>query len=388
MVNSDQKIAPRKPLRILQLVTRRQHRGAEVSAANLSSALSSYGHEVLFLGLYPAPGENPLCPPGCQCLDLRGEKQSAFSLRRLFQLRRQIKLFKPDIIQANGSDNLKYTILLRLLFRPEVPLVYRLISMPSFWLGNSAIKRNLYKWLYKGFDKVVGVGQIAISELQDVLDVPGEKCTVIHRGIPFKEIDKKRAKEEMLAYLGLSDEAQLLICAGALSPEKDQAFLVDAMQRIVQEKPDTHLIIAGEGPERDALTAYIDGLQLDKNIHLVGYQKQIARWLAGADLCLLSSKIEGVPGVIMEAALQGTPGIALDVGGVAEVIEPNHTGLLIRDRNPNLFAESVVQLLANEKLRIDFGHKAKALARTKFDLEASATAFEGLYYTLIRDRKQ
>jgi hypothetical protein len=106
--------------------------------------------------------------------------------------------------------------------------------MPSFWLGNSAIKRNLYKWLYKGFAKVVGVGQIAISELQDVLDVPGEKCTVIHRGIPSKEIDKKRAKEEMLAYLGLSDEAQLLICAGALSPEKDQAFLVDTMQRIVQ----------------------------------------------------------------------------------------------------------------------------------------------------------
>lgn len=388
MVNSQEKIAPRKPLRILQLVTRRQHRGAEVSAANLSATLSRYGHEVLFLGLYPAPEENPLSPSGCQCRDLRGEKKSSFSLKRLLQLRKEVKRFRPDIIQANGSDNLKYTALLRLFFRMEVPMMYRLISMPSFWLGHSIAKRNLYKNLYKSFDKVVGVGHIAIRELQDVLHVPKEKCAVIYRGIPAQEMDKTRAREVVSAHLELGPKAQILVCAGALSPEKDQAFLVEVMQRVLREKPNTHLILAGEGTERAALTAQIDRLQLHQNIHLVGYQKDISQWLAAAELCLLSSKIEGVPGVIMEAALQGTPSIALDVGGVAEVIEPNRTGLLIHERNPDLFAQGVVQLLSDEQQRKDFGHRAKALASTKFDLEASATAFEGLYYQLIPAQKQ
>jgi L-malate glycosyltransferase len=388
MVNFTHKGPPRKPLRILQLVTRRQYRGAEVSAANLSAMLSRYGHEVLFLGLYPPPEENPLCPDGCTCLDLKGEKKGAFSLKRLLQLQRVVKSFRPDIIQANGSDNLKYTALLQLLFRTDAKLVYRLISMPSFWLGDSAIKQTLYKSLYKRFDQVVGVGQMAIQELQEVLHVPKEKCTVIYRGIPAKEMNKAEARKSLLSELKLGPEARLLVSAGALSPEKDQSFLVDVMDKLRREKKDVHLILAGEGPERAALSSQINALQLGQHIHLIGYQKDISRWLAGADVCLLSSNIEGVPGVLMEAALQGTPSIAIEVGGVGEVVESGLSGILLQKRNSDLFAKEVIKLLADPKRMAHYGHRAKAIATTTFDLEASATAFEGLYYQLIPTRKQ
>jgi glycosyltransferase involved in cell wall biosynthesis len=76
------------------------------------------------------------------------------------------------------------------------------------------------------------------------------------------------------------------------------------------------------------------------------------------------------------------------VGGVSEVVEMERSGILVKERNPDLFAAALLELLADPKRMSDYGKRAKALATTKFDLEASATAFEGLYYRLINARRR
>src|SRR4051812_29547527 len=95
-------------MKILQLVTRRQYRGAEVFAAELSSMLSSHGHTVIYTGLYDPPA-NALVAEGSINKDLGGKKMflNPWLLWKLIIL---IRTSKPDIIQANGSDTLKYAV--------------------------------------------------------------------------------------------------------------------------------------------------------------------------------------------------------------------------------------------------------------------------------------
>jgi glycosyltransferase involved in cell wall biosynthesis len=373
----------------MQLVMRRQQRGAEISAACLSEALAAKGHEVHFVGLYAAPDTDILIPNACTCHDLHGNKTNAFSFSRLRQLQDLVRKLQPDVLQANGSDTLKYAVMLKVLYFPKLPVVYRLISIPSYWIGSNPLKRQFYQWLYHQLDHVVGVGQQAINDLQSLLGVPTQKSSVIYRGIIGKSFERKHERKEIIEKLGLAEETMLIVSAGALSPEKDHAFMLEAA-KILKEKGGLHfqLLLLGEGKEREALESRCQALDLGTHVQLPGHQSPLGAWLAAADVFWLTSKIEGVPGVIMEAAMQGTPAIALDVGGVSEVVQHGETGLLLQDRDPNAFAKLSLDLLQDEEQRKSLGIKAKALAMQKFDLEKSASAFEQLYVQLNRAQKQ
>lgn len=123
---------------ILQLVTKRQYRGAEVFAAELSGLLADAGHTV-YSQDYKAPA-NTLTARSVVNIDLDGSK-SPFSVGLLFKLIKPIKKIKPDIIQANGSDTLKYAVFAKLV-NPRLNIVYRNISMVSSLTRNS-LKEHL-----------------------------------------------------------------------------------------------------------------------------------------------------------------------------------------------------------------------------------------------------
>src|SRR5688500_14483917 len=139
-------------MRILQLVTRRQYRGAEVFAATLSTELVTQGHQVIFAGLYSAQDQR-LNVAGAINVDLGGYKRSLSSVGILFRLIILIKREKPHIIQANGSDTLKFAVASRLATK-RIPIVYRNISIISSWVGSSKIKKHFYRILFKQTDHI------------------------------------------------------------------------------------------------------------------------------------------------------------------------------------------------------------------------------------------
>lgn len=366
----------------MQLVTRRQQRGAEVSAARLSEQLVIMGHTVHFVGLYPPPISTPvLSPQGCECHDLPVERKALFSFSTLRALKSLIRKLKPDLVQANGSDNLKYAVALKRSF-PKLPLVYRLISMPGYWMRGNPLKIMLYRQLYARVDHIAGVGQPAIEELQSLMKLPPDRCSVIYRGIPMNQVDKPEARRFVTARLGIPSDAPLIMSAGALSPEKDQAFMLKALLILRNEISNSHLILVGEGPERGGLEQLRNEFQLNECVHLPGHQENLSIWLAAADLFWLSSKVEGVPGVILEAGIQQTPAVALNVGGVSEVIKHQKTGILIPSGDEENFVKSSISLLQSENQRLAIGKNAAELVAEKFSLSNSAKAFESLYLNL------
>lgn len=96
----------------------------------------------------------------------------------------------------------------------------------------------------------------------------------------------------------------------------------------------------------------------------------------------MSSLIEGVPGVILEAAVQGKPSIASNVGGVKEVLIDEKTGYIIDDFEVDVFVEKITQLCLNDKLRFTLGKNARELVLNEFNPVKNARKFEQLYAAL------
>lgn len=368
-------------MRILQLVTMRQHRGAELSAWNLSRVLLQNGHEVFWVGLFPA-GENVLTLEGAENMDLPGSKKSFIDFNKVKALKQLIKEKKIDIIQANGAENLKYSVAAT-RYRNAPPIVYRNISLVSFWMKKSLPKRLLNGFLFSKTAHVVSVGKSAMEDLLSVFPKLQSRISVISRGVPLVAVDKQSARKKVSEDFGTGDNA-LLLWVGALSSEKNPLFIIDVMEEVLKQHPACTLIMAGKGTMREEIEQKINERNLSGKIILAGYRNDLPELNAAADVLVLSSFIEGVPGVILEAGLQETPSVSVNVGGVKEAVIHNETGVMIEQHDVQQFSKAVVELLNDKSKAHLMGQKAKAFVLENYNEIKNTAMFEKLYAGLIK----
>lgn len=371
-------------MRILQLVTKRQYRGAEVFAANLSSELIKLGHSISFVGLYENM-DNILVVENAENFDLSNKKTLPLSLSLISSLAKLVRRTKPDLIQCNGSDTLKYTILATRNYS-QIPIIYRNISTISEWMNNY-FSRKFYHWLFKRVDFVTSVGEKSLEDLVLTFNYPKQQTAVIRRGIPMKSLNKQDAKLRLVEELDLHPKDKIVIHVGNFSPEKNHQFLLDIFHELKQQDTSIKLICVGDGQTFNQIKNDIFEQKLEHTIFLMGFRKDIPQLLAGSECFILCSLIEGVPGVIMEAAVQGVPAISSNVGGVSEVIENNKTGILIEGFNKEDYVRSVQKVISDDSLRSNLALNAYNQVLAKFDPVSNAKVVEELYYSLLKKKK-
>jgi glycosyltransferase involved in cell wall biosynthesis len=358
-------------MRILQLVTARQYRGAEVFAALLSEELAGMGEEVYYVGLYDPPAQE-LTVAGCTNADLGGTKQRGFSPSLFRRLRTYYLTHRPDVIQANGSDTLKYTVALKLL-HPELRFVYRNISVFSVWVA-SEWRRRIQEWMFRRVDFVTSVSAESRKDLIKTLNYPADRIRVVRRGVKAdRQIPAAEAREQ----LGVAGPVVALV--GKLSPEKNHAFLLRTFARLLEAVPDARLWFIGDGPERSRIEASVTQLGLGNSVTLWGVQTDVAPFLAAADVLAITSTVEGIPGVILEGAVQSTPTVSVDVGGVKEVLLDQHTGLLIDRHDERIFAAALERVLTDDPLRQRLGEAARRRVVEEYSLDRAARESLAIY---------
>ena len=369
---------------ILQLVTKRQYRGAEVFAAELSGLLADAGHSVYFAGLYNAP-ENTLTARSVTNIDLDGSK-SPFSIGLLFKLIKLIKKVKPDIIQANGSDTLKYAVFAKLL-NPRLNIVYRNISMVSSWAKENSWKRKFNRFLFTKVNRVTSVGQQSLEDLVKTYQYPVAKTKLIRRGIPSFHFDSEMARQKIAAEFGFNANCPLITHIGQFSDEKNHPFLIESFQKVLHTTGNAKLLFIGEGKNFEFINKLVKEKKLDQSIFFAGHREGVQELLVASDLFIMGSTIEGVPGVVLEAGMQSIPTVAVKVGGVGEVVKDGETGILLADHNSDRFAASIVSLLQQPALRKELGANAKAFVEKNYSLKQCLEAFEILYKGILEEKK-
>jgi glycosyltransferase involved in cell wall biosynthesis len=368
-------------MRIIQVVQCPQRRGAEVFAHDLSRSLRTRGHAVSTVYMTGAPAGQPTLPlvPGDRTLPSNGPG----SLARSLSLGREIAAFGPDVVQVNGASTVKVGSLAAWLApRRRWVLVRRAIGDPRVWSGDWA-RRSFYRYaVMPRVDGVVAVSQATLDGLR--LAGIHTPAVVIPRSIDASQMAPELPRDAFRARLGLSAERPVVVFVGSLSPEKR----VDRLLRVVGGLgPEVVAWIVGEGSERARLEAQAQALGLAERVRFLGAQERVADFLGAADLLLLTSDTEGVPGVVLEAACLEVPAVATRVGGVAECVLDRQTGILVDPQDEAGLCRAVESVLGDPAGRRQMGRAARQLVQERFELGAATTRFEVFYEQVLARRR-
>ncbi len=377
-------------MRILQVAQKPQRRGAEVFAWQLGTWLTTAGHEVRHAYLYRYEGGSPLpLAVGDTALD-RDQDTPLEHLPfgnplLLAELHRMVRRWRPDVVQANGGRSVKYAALLTLLApRRRWKLVYRNIDSPVFWVRGAARKLYFQKLVMPRVDGVVGVSRRTFDEVYDFydLDVPGE---LIPNGIDLAPLERPPDRQAVRHRLGVPASRVVLLFFGALTAQKRPDRFVRLLGRLRGAGADVEGWVLGDGEARPATEALAREHGVVGALRFLGYQPDVAGYVAAADLLVSTSDTEGIPAAVLEASYLGLPVAGFAVGGMAECVRHGETGLLAAAGDEDELFSVVRRLAEDGEERRALGGSGRRFVAGSFSMEAVGRRYEAFYQRLLRD---
>ncbi|EGU47606.1 putative galactosyltransferase [Vibrio ichthyoenteri ATCC 700023] len=156
---------------------------------------------------------------------------------------------------------------------------------------------------------------------------PEEQLTVIHNGI---NIDALQSQTEVDIHhlLGLNADDVIFTTVGSLIQRKGVDRIIQALRYLTLEYPNSHLVVIGEGEQKQQLIQLAQEMHLSAHVHFVGEQHNVAGWLKGSDAFVSGARQEAFGLVITEAAVAKTPIIAPFEGGIPEIVQHSESALL------------------------------------------------------------
>lgn len=150
---------------------------------------------------------------------------------------------------------------------------------------------------------------------------------------------------------GVGADSKRMISVGRLHPQKGYDLLLQALPKVFSEAPDWTLDIFGEGEDYEQLTEQCRQLNLTQNVHFKGYTSNIEGEYANAALYIMSSRFEGFPMVLLEAAACQLPIVSFQCPEGPETILANGGGLLVPPENSDALSDAILKVIKDDQLR-------------------------------------
>jgi glycosyltransferase involved in cell wall biosynthesis len=300
--------------------------------------------------------------------DLSRAISSLKDLRARRELKRLTDEFRPDLIH---SHTFKAGLLVRTI-PTSIPLVHTFhghhLYDPDYgWVAKRILNR-LERRLARKNAKILTIGRRVGEELVAAGIGESSQYQSIAPGIKPPAMSNRRS---ILRNLGIADGLNVL-WMGRLTRVKRPEKVVEIARRF----PGVNFIVAGDGELRDLI-----GSTAPKNLYLVGVRNSDEMWSI-ADLVLLTSDSEGMPLTLIEGQMAGVPGVAANVGSVAEIIVNGETGL-ITDLNVDDICDKLRNLIDNSMLRSTMSKNASTRARELFSIEQMTNSHVRVYQELL-----
>lgn len=230
----------------------------------------------------------------------------------------------------------------------------------------------LVAFAYRQADGVVAVSHGVADDLHEQLRVPRERIHVIANPVIDADVFELATQEVPFMPFG-ADTAPVIMGAGRLIADKGFDTLMRAFA-VVRSQVDARLLILGEGQERPALEGLARELDLTRYISLPGFVANPYAFMARASLFVLSSRREGLPGVLIQAMACGCPVVSTDCkSGPHEVLEGGVHGMLVPVGDHGAMAAAILTTLA-----ADTDEEALRRRALDYTLDASVDGFSRL----------
>jgi glycosyltransferase involved in cell wall biosynthesis len=321
--------------------------GTERVAAALAAGFAARGHRVDLL-LARAEGTYlDQLPATVRIVDF--DKDGVFAC--LLPLARYLRRERPAaLLAALGHVNVTALLANRLAGSPSRIVVSERSSIVETTRHHRALRdyvvRFLRRWTYRWADAIVVVASAMVAEMRALPGLAQSRIEMIPNPIVSPAIDEAaRAEPDCAAFAA---GVPVILGAGRLAHEKDFETLLRGFA-LLRATRDARLVIIGEGADRPALERLAAELGIAGDLSLPGFVTNPFAYMRAAALFVLSSRFEGMPGVLVQAMACGTPVVATDCRtGPAEILEDGRWGALVPVGDPAALALAMAAALDSE----------------------------------------
>jgi glycosyltransferase involved in cell wall biosynthesis len=317
--------------------------GVPLAQLRFARALAERGHAVdLIVGFVDPQYAFP---------EVGGVKVHLWNIPRVSGMLLPLMLYlhrtKPDVV-FSAEDHLNTIVLLAAILsgsRAKISGSSRVTPFDTY-SNVPFTKRWILKQIARAViwraDALTCVSKDMVEQYRRVFNSPPHVCVY---NIVDDKHSRLRMKETAEHEWLMRKDCPLLVAAGRLAPWKGFADLIHAMKELSKRRQ-TRLIILGDGPLRSELEALIVELNLSDVVLLQGYVKNPLKFFARAEVFVLSSHVEGLPNVLVEAMMCGCTPVSTDCPtGPREVLQDGKCGYLVPVRDPAAMARGIEQAL-------------------------------------------
>lgn len=365
-------------MKVLQVIDNFGYGGAELLVATLSGVAGQAGLDMSVACLGPRTPERSVTLP---LLTEAGLRPRFIGVRRMIEptgverVRRTIVASGCDVVHAHcGYSALLVPLAARLA---GVPCVSTLHHVPSpHRPRRELIKERLWTRSAERGAALVFVSEAARKAAVELVGPARPTWRVLYNGVDLARFRPApgATPRPLPADLPIEPGLPVVTVVAALRAPKGHEIAIRAWPQVRTQVPDAVLLIVGSGAQEHVLRT-IAG----PGVVFAGVRSDVPEILAGSTLALLPSFTEALPTTMIEAAASGLATVATTVGGTAETVEHERTGLLVPPRDGAALGSAVVRLLKSRRDRAEFGAAGRNLAVRRFDIHTWAANLADLY---------
>jgi len=313
---------------------------------------------------------------------------------REFQIIRRLLEFRPDVIHIHGRLHFVPSAwIYQALFSPRTRILFTFHTQPRYrkYLPDAPEVRKPYtglqavpaKFLLHVCDRITSVSKSLVESLNENSNLGISDYAVIPSGAPTISINPQEV-EQFKGQYALESCYPILSTVGVFAYDWKVAghqIAIEAVKILSRKFPRIKLLIVGDGIYRRYLVEQVNTLGVGENIVFCGYMDKPEIPVGLSDIYVHMGLNEGSPLSVVEAMLAGKPIVAVNLGGIPEILTQNQTGILIEPDAERL-AEAVAYLLANKDERLRLASNARSYAYAKLNWASIAE----LYLSLFKGR--
>jgi glycosyltransferase involved in cell wall biosynthesis len=337
--------------------------GAQSHVRELSLELRNLGHDVTVITGTPGIFTDQLRQAGIPWLPVRSLVRPVRPHRdvaALVELWCALRQLQPDLVCAHTA---KAGSLARAAARlHHIPSVFT----PHGWsiFDRTSLRTNpLFCWAERLAGRL-GTRVINVCEHERVLAqqfsvCPAQALEVVHNGIAESPLARLRP---------IDAQPPVIVMVARFALQKDHATLLQALSSLLGME--WRLSLVGAGELKPRVSAQVDALGLSHRVSLLPPESDVSRLLMEAQIFVLSTNFEALPISILEAMRAALPVVATDVGGIAESVRHEETGLLVRRGDVAGLRDALARLIVDPAMRVAMGSAGRRLWAAQFTSRA------------------
>lgn len=331
----------------------------------LANNLTERGHKIDFLVLEDGPYRQQLLPT-VRVIDLNGDSRTP--LRSVLKVREYLNTERPEAMVTALKQSSMVALWAKRISSTAtrvIPTIHGNMNPRDKRLHLQMGRRLIYRWA----DQIVAVSDGVREDFSRYSGVDPDRIRVIYNGVVSDEFLAGITAPIDHPWL-LDKPVPVVLSAGRMVPAKDFSTLIRAFAR-VRAKRRLRLIILGDGPERVPLINLARDLNVHEDVDMPGFRQCPQAYMSRSDLFVLSSTVEGLSNVLIEAMATGTPVVSTDCkSGPREVLADGEYGSLVPVGDDEALAKAMCR-------QLDEPTSASKLMEwaSTFSVEACATEY-------------